>query len=83
MTTIEAPLALFLVNHGCSGHAFVELGSIIEAPDLLSAKRMALDLGPDWTTDLYVERVSADDANEHKSIIEDAKAEARDNGSEC
>ncbi|WP_234826189.1 hypothetical protein [Sinorhizobium meliloti] len=50
---------------------------IIEAPDLLSAKRMAVGLGRDWTTDLYVERISADDVNELLLAIEEAKTEAK------
>ncbi|OOG68187.1 hypothetical protein B0E45_17825 [Sinorhizobium sp. A49] len=76
MPRTETSTAFFLIDHGCSGHVFTELGSIIEAPDLLAAKRMAVDLSPDWTTDLHVTRISAVDVNELRLIIEEAKSEA-------
>lgn len=77
MPHIETSAAFFLINHGCSGHVFTELGTIIEAPDFMSAKRMAVDLGPAWTTDLYVEKISAADVNELRLIIEEAKIDAK------
>jgi hypothetical protein len=82
MPRIETSAAFFLISHGCSGHVFTELGSIIEAPDLSSAKRMAVDLSPDWTTDLHVTRISAVDVDEFRLIIEEAKTEANDHCSE-
>lgn len=71
---------LFQVDYGSCGHIFTELGNIIRAPDLISAKRQAVDLGPDWTNELYVYEIDAADVNELRLIIEEGKAEARAQG---
>ena len=67
---------IFHISHGCAGHVFEELGAIIQAPDLMTAKQLGLLSSPDWATDLYVEQITAEDVSELQACIDDAKASA-------
>lgn len=68
--------SFFLVSHGIAGHVLFELSQVITAPDLQSAKRIGLDQGPVWTTDLHVEPVQQGEVNNLRMAIDDAIAEA-------